>query len=65
MIKAHGLRPVLDKEYLFTNEFILVLIYVNNILIINLLTYEGRAATAWFTTALEEKYEPKDIEELK
>jgi hypothetical protein len=43
----------------------LVLIYVNNILIINLLTYAGRAAAAWFTTALEEKYKLKDIGELK
>jgi hypothetical protein len=42
----------------------LVLIYVNDILIINLPTYEGHAAVAWFTTALEEKYELKDIGEL-
>jgi hypothetical protein len=43
----------------------LVLIYVNNILIVNLLIYEGRAATAQFTTVLEEKYKLKDIKELK
>jgi hypothetical protein len=64
IIKAHGLQPVLDKECLFTNKFMLVLIYVNNILIINLPTYKGRAAAAQFTTALEEKYELKDMGEL-
>jgi hypothetical protein len=42
----------------------LVLIYVDDILIINLLTYEGCAAAARFTTALEEKYELKDMGEL-
>jgi hypothetical protein len=65
IIKAHGLEPVLDKECLFTNKFMLVLIYVNNILIINLPMYAGRAAAARFTTALEEKYKLKDIGELK
>jgi hypothetical protein len=43
----------------------LVLIYINNILIINLPTYAGRAAIAWFTTALKEKYKLKDMGELK
>jgi hypothetical protein len=43
----------------------LVLIYVNDILIVNLPTYEGRAAAAQFTVALEEKYELKDMGELK
>jgi hypothetical protein len=43
----------------------LVLIYVNNILIVNLPTYAARAAAACFTTALEEKYELKDMGELK
>jgi hypothetical protein len=43
----------------------LVLIYVNDILIVNLSTYEGRAVAARFTTALKEKYELKDIGELK
>jgi hypothetical protein len=42
----------------------LVLIYVNNILIVNLPTYKGHAAAARFTTALEEKYELKDMGEL-
>jgi hypothetical protein len=42
----------------------LVLIYVNDILIINLPTYKGRAAAAQFTAALEEKYKLKDIREL-
>jgi hypothetical protein len=65
MIKVYGLRPVLDEEYLFSNKFMLVLIYVDNILIINLLTYEGRAAAAQFTIVLKEKYELKDIRELK
>jgi hypothetical protein len=42
----------------------LVLIYVNNILIVNLPTYKGRAAAAQFTTALKKKYKLKDIGEL-
>jgi hypothetical protein len=43
----------------------LVLIYINNILIINLLIYKGRAIATRFTIALKEKYELKDIRELK
>jgi hypothetical protein len=43
----------------------LVLIYVDNILIVNLLTYEGRAIATRFTIVLEEKYKLKDIGELK
>jgi hypothetical protein len=65
IIKAHGLLPVPDEEYLFSNKLMLVLIYVNNILIINLPTYKGRAAAARFTAALEERCELKDMGELK
>jgi hypothetical protein len=43
----------------------LVLIYINDILIVNLPTYAARTAVARFTTALEEKYKLKDIGELK
>jgi hypothetical protein len=43
----------------------LVLIYINNILIINLLIYVACAAVARFTAALEEKYKLKNIGELK
>jgi hypothetical protein len=46
IIKAHGLQPVPDEECLFTNEFMLVLIYVDDILIVNLPTYAGCAAAA-------------------
>jgi hypothetical protein len=63
-LTAFGLAQVPNKEYLFTNHFMLVLFYINNILIVNIPTPEGRQTAALFTEALEQRYKLKNIGEL-
>jgi hypothetical protein len=63
-LTAFRLVQVPDKECLFTNHFMLVLFYINNILIVNIPTPEGRQTATLFTEALEQRYELKNIGEL-
>jgi hypothetical protein len=38
MLMKFGLLPVLEEECLYSNKYTIVLVYVNDIIIINLLT---------------------------
>ncbi|KAI9038950.1 uncharacterized protein KD926_010050 [Aspergillus affinis] len=59
-----GLIPVPEEQCLFVNEYMIVLVYVDDILVINLPTPEAREAAKRFKEALAEEYELRNMGEV-